>query len=150
MKKNAACLAFVLTLGVPVCTSAGPDRVSFLLGSHHVNAQRDFQEFNPGVFLTWERGLSYSAGAYYNSYKGVSPIVAVGYDVQVARDFDVGAFFAVAVYPGDGDEFKVSAGDVVPLVGLQARYQNVFVQFIPSDGEALDALFAFGLTFDLK
>ncbi|MEM1074459.1 MAG: hypothetical protein AAF665_01120 [Pseudomonadota bacterium] len=129
---------------------AGPDRLSVLLGSHHVNATRDFQEFNPGVFLTWERQLNYSVGLYYNSYEEVSPLVSVGKDWEVAPDFDLGVFFAVAVYPGDGDEFRVSAGDVVPFLGLQARYKNVFTQFIPADGDSVDALFTFGLTFELE
>ncbi len=148
MKNVALCLTTCAFL-VPTAGVAGPDRISFLLGSEHVNATRGFQEFNPGVFLTWERQLNYSAGLYYNSYKEVSPLVSVGYDWEVAEDFDLGAFFAVAIYPGDGDEFSHSFGDVVPLVGLQARYKNVFVQFIPADGDSLDALFTFGLTFEL-
>ncbi len=55
----------------------------------------------------------------------------------------------VAVYPGEGDQFRTSFGDVVPFVGLQARYKNVFVQFIPADGDSVDSLFTFGLTFEL-
>lgn len=149
MKSIALCLTATLALTAPVAASAGPDRLSILLGSSHVNATRDFQEFNPGVFLTWERQLNYSVGLYYNSYKEISALASVGYDYEVATDFDVGAFFALAIYPGDGDEFEYSAGDLVPLAGLQARYKNVFVQFIPADGDSLDALFTFGLTFEL-
>lgn len=149
MKTHAIWLTTALSLAAPGTALAGPDRVSILLGSEHVNAKRDFQEFNPGVFLTWEGQLNYSAGLYYNSYKKVSPLVSVGYDWEVAPDLDLGAFFAVAVYPGDGDEFSNSMGDVVPFIGLQARYRNVFVQFIPADGDALDALFTIGLTFEL-
>ena len=149
MKKSALYLCAAVALAFPSPGFAGPDRISFLLGSEHVNATRDFQEFNPGVFLTWERRFNYSVGLYYNSYEEVSPLVSVGYDWTVAQDFDIGAFFAVAVYPGDGDEFSHSLGDVVPLVGLQARYKNVFVQFIPADGDSLDALLTLGLTFKL-
>ena len=150
MKRLLISWIMALWLSGPTTAAAGPDRLSVLLGSEHVNATRSFQEFNPGIFLTWERGLNYSAGLYYNSYKKVSPLVSVGYDWEVAQDLDLGAFFAVAVYPGDGDEFSHAMGDVVPFVGLQARYKNVFVQFIPADGDALDALFTFGLSFDLN
>lgn len=149
MKSTVICAATALAMLTPQSGIAGPDRVSILLGSHHVNATRDFQEFNPGVFVTWERNFNYSVGLYYNSYKKVSALASVGYDYEIAQDFDVGAFFAVALYPGDGDEFSVSAGDFVPLVGLQARYKNVFAQFIPADGDSLDSLFTFGLTFEL-
>ncbi|MEM9576862.1 MAG: hypothetical protein AAF999_07585 [Pseudomonadota bacterium] len=142
-------LAMACAFLAPTTGVAGPDRISFLLGSEHVNATRDFQEFNPGVFLTWERQFNYSVGLYYNSYEEVSPIVSVGYDWEVAEDLDLGAFLALALYPGDGDEFSHALGDVVPLAGLQARYKNVFVQFIPADGDSLDALFTLGLTFEL-
>ncbi|MEM6761187.1 MAG: hypothetical protein AAF601_17080, partial [Pseudomonadota bacterium] len=84
------------------------------------------------------------------SYEEISPLVSVGYDWEVAPDFDLGAFFAVAVYPGDGDEFRTSLGDVVPFVGVQARYNWFFVQFIPADGESVDSLFTFGLSFALE
>jgi hypothetical protein len=146
MKLTALTLLAVL----PTTVLAGPDRLSVLLGSNHINATEDFQEFNPGVFLTWERNLNYSIGAYYNSYERVSVLASIGYDYEIARDFDVGIFGALALYPGDGDRFRHSAGDVVPLVGLQARYKNVFVQFIPADGDSLDSLFTFGLTFELN
>jgi hypothetical protein len=83
---------------------------------------RAFQEFNPGLFLTWERGVNYSIGAYYNSYERCSVLGSVGYDVEVTRD-------------------------LVSFLGLQARYRNVFLQFIPADG---DSLLTFGLTFGLE
>ena len=149
MRRSAVCSLLWCCAVLPGVAVAGPDRLSVLLGSEHVNASRDFQEFNPGIFLTWERQFNYSAGLYYNSYKKVSPLVSIGYDWDVAPEFDVGAFFAVALYPGDGDEFSHAIGDVVPFVGLQARYKNAFVQFIPADGDSLDALFTFGLTFEL-
>ncbi|MFK7745304.1 MAG: hypothetical protein AB8B47_09620 [Roseobacter sp.] len=149
MKSTALYVTTALALLAPHSSFAGPDRLSILLGSNHVGATRDFQEFNPGAFLTWERELNYSIGLYYNSYKKVSALASVGYDYEVATDFDIGVFFALALYPGDGDEFRYSAGDLVPFVGLQARYKNVFAQYIPADGDSLDSLFTFGLTFEL-
>ena len=150
MRTTALYLASALALVLPTAGQTNPDRISFLLGTEHVNASRDFQEFNPGVFLTWERDLNYSLGVFYNSYEEVSLLGSIGYDYEITRDFDIGAFAAIALYPGDGDEFRYSAGDLVPLLGLQARYKNVFVQFLPADGESLDALFTFGLTFELN
>jgi hypothetical protein len=141
--------ALLLAAALPTTALAGPDRLSILFGSHHVNAQEDFQEFNPGVFATWERRFDYSVGVYYNSYERVSALASIGYDYEFTPDFEVGAFAALALYPGDGDRFSHSFGDVVPLLGVKARYRNFFVQFIPADGDSLDALFTFGLTFEL-
>ncbi|MEM6887322.1 MAG: hypothetical protein AAF636_04190 [Pseudomonadota bacterium] len=143
-------LIFVISVFLPTLAYAGPDRLSVLLGTEHFNATRDFQEFNPGLFLTWESTYDYSVGLFYNSYEEVSPIVTVGRDWEVAPNFDLGVFGGLAIYPGDGDEFRISAGDLVPLVGLQARYGNVFAQFIPADGDSVDAVLAIGLTFELN
>lgn len=149
MKPTLLSLTLIFASLLPTGAFAGPDRLSVLLGSEHNGATRDFQEFNPGLFLTWERRFNYSVGVYYNSYEDISPLVSVGYDWEVAPQLDLGAFFAVAVYPGEGDQFRTSVGDVVPFVGLQARYRNFFVQFIPADGDSVDSLFTFGLTFEL-
>ena len=146
MKLTTLILATVL----PTAALAGPDRLSVLLGSKHIGATRDFQEFNPGVFLTWEqKTFDYSIGTFYNSYADVSVMAAIGYNIEVAPEFEIGAFAGLAYYPGDGDQFSVSLGDVVPLGGLQARYHNAFVQLIPADGATVDSVLTFGLTFKL-
>ncbi|WP_300030097.1 hypothetical protein [uncultured Roseobacter sp.] len=141
--------ALLLALLLPVSALAGPDRISVLLGSEHFNATKEFQEFNPGVFLTWEGRYDVSAGIYYNSYEEVGGLVALGRDFWEGEDYAVGLFGALALYPGDGDRFDVSIGDVVPLIGLQARYRNVFAQLIPGNGETTDAVLAVGLTWEL-
>ena len=96
MKQCLLWCAFILGVLVSSVAQAGPDRVSVLLGSEHINATREFQEFNPGVFLTWERQFNYSIGIYYNSYEEISPLISVGYDWDVARDFHLGAFFCAS------------------------------------------------------
>ena len=149
MKLKHSLMGAALVLAVPAAATAGPDRLSILLGSEHINATRSFQEFHPGVILTWERNWNYSAGIFYNSYKDVSVFGAIGYDWEVAQDFDIGLFAGVAYYPGDGDQFQYSAGDLVPLAGIQARYKNVFVQYLPADTDTIDGLITFGLTFEL-
>lgn len=142
-------VALFLLAALPSTALAGPDRLSILLGSEHFGATEDFQEFNPGIFATWEGNFDYSIGIFYNSYERVSALASIGYGWEVSPDLELGVFGALALYPGDGDRFRFSAGDVVPLAGLQARYKNVFVQFIPADGDTVDSLLTFGLTFEL-
>lgn len=142
-------LAPICAVLLPVAAHAGPDRVSILLGSEHFNASEEFQEFNPGVFLTWEGTLDYSVGVYYNSYEEVSPIVSVGYDFWEGDNWAFGAFAGLALYPGDGDRFEIAVGDLILLGGLQGRYGNFFAQLIPGNGQSTDGVLAVGLTFEL-
>ncbi|MDF1671039.1 MAG: hypothetical protein P1U83_15640 [Roseovarius sp.] len=142
--------ALLLAAALPTTVLAGPDRLSFLLGTEHFGATRDFQEINPGAFLTWEKKtFDYSVGAFYNSYSEVSVLASIGYSYEILPEFEVGAFSGLAVYPGDGHRFDASVGDVVPMVGLQTRYRNIFAQFIPAEGTSVDSLLAVGLTFNL-
>ncbi len=129
---------------------AGPDRLSFLLGSYHAGAESEFQEFNPGAFLTWDRGNEYSVGAFYNSYRDVSIAATIGWPIWRFDHGQVNALTGVAWYPGDGRRFGAHVGDFIPLLGIQGRYRDMFVQIIPSDGVAVDAIFAAGLTFELN
>lgn len=143
--------ALILMLAAPLAhpAAAGPDRLSFLMGSKHIDAQSDFEEINPGLVLTWEPRLTYSVAAYRNSYGRGSVAFSLGYPVFTRKDMQIEVFGALAYYPIDGRRFAVHWGDVIPLGGLQARYKNVFMQAIPSDGIEADAIFSFGLTFAL-
>lgn len=144
-------VATLIALLVPSAALAEPDRLSVLLGTEHVGATRNFNEYNPGLFLTWERQtFDYSIGTFYNSYEDVSVMGAIGYNFEVAPDLELGAFTGIAHYPGEGDQFRVAAGDFVPLLGVQARYRNVFTQLIPADGDTVDAVLTFGLSFSLE
>ncbi|MFY9237581.1 MAG: hypothetical protein WAO78_01650 [Roseovarius sp.] len=130
---------------------AAQDRVSILLGSHHVNASFDFEEFNPGAFLTWEGArVDWTVGGFRNSYGGASAAVMLGLPIYERGEAQIALTGGLAVYPGDGRRFAVRAGDVVPLGGIRARYGNAFVQVFPSDGNTTDAIISFGLTFSLK
>lgn len=133
---------------------AAPDRASFLIGSHHVAPNHPFQEVNPGLFLTWEnRGpleLDFSAGVYHNSFANTSVMGLVAKTYDISEDFEVGVFGGVASYPEWADTFGVNHGDLVPVVGLQARYKNAFAQFMPSDGVNAKAIISYGITFDLN
>lgn len=141
-------------LGVAVLSSAAPaaaDRVTILLGSHHVGASGQFEEENPGVFYTWERervGLNF--GAYRNSYARLSVASALSYALVGWDSGEVSAFAGVAHYPDDGRNFGSHLGnDIVGLAGIQLRQGNFLVQAIPMTQGAADGLLTFGLTFDL-
>lgn len=128
---------------------AEPDRISVLLGSQHPGANVTFEQVNPGIFLTWEDrgslGLDYSLGLYRNSYGRVSVAGTAALPIIERGAFQAALFGGLAVYPGDGDQFAVHAGDVVPIAGVQARLGDGFVQIMPGDGMAV---VAFGLTFE--
>lgn len=137
-----------------VSAMAGPDRVSILLASHHVNATQGFEEINPGLFLTWtgvawKERLDLGLGAYRNSYGHGSLAATAAVPLVRKESWGLELFGALAWYPGDGDKFRHAMGDVVPLAGLQARYRTLFVQAIPSSGTSTDGVLSFGLTFPL-
>jgi len=130
-----------------------PDRASVLLASHHVNASQRFEEINPGLFLTWEDrafGLDYSLGAYRNSYGRGSAAAFAALPVVRWREGEISFSLGAAYYPGNGRTFRLHAGDVVPMAGLQLRHRALFVQVLPSDGRHTAAVVAAGLTFPLK
>lgn len=131
---------------------ADPDRVSILLGSHHAGAAVPFESVNPGVFLSWEdraAGLDWSAGIYRNSYGRASVAVTAALPVYEAVDLAVSLFAGAALYPQDGRHFRAHLGDVVPIGGVQVRYRSAFVQIMPGDGRAADAVISMGLTWAL-
>lgn len=127
------------------------DRVSILLGSHHIGAS-GFNERNPGPFFTWEDrgGFDLSFGAYVNSYSRHSIAATAAFPLVPWAEGEVSAFVGAAYYPQDGRRMRVSVGDVIPLAGVQVRHGPFFAQLIPMDGQPVDALVSFGLTFSLQ
>jgi hypothetical protein len=118
----------LVILALAAGPAAAQDRVALLLGSHHVAAgDNAFEEFNPGLFLTWD---DWSVGAYRNSYGAMS--LALTHEWTLT---DHVSFFAgVATYDR-----------LMPIAGLQATFGTLFVQVIPSDGRATDAIITFGV-----
>ncbi|MBO9449568.1 hypothetical protein J7426_04825 [Tropicibacter sp. R16_0] len=154
MQVKQAILAVTLLAGGATAADAGPDQVSILLGSHHVGATRNFEEFNPGIILTWkeilwQNRLDVGFGVFRNSYGDASVVATTAFPLVRNQHWGLDLFAALATYPGEGDQFTYSIGDVVPIAGLQARYRNVFVQAIPSGGSSVDATLTYGLTFAL-
>lgn len=143
-----ALLAAAALLAAPA--HAGPDRLSILLGSHHMGARTDFDARNPGLFLTWEdrgnRGLDLSLGAYRNSYGRGALAATLALPLARWPGGQAALFLGVALYPKDGRTFRASLGDLVPLGGLQLRHRHWFMQIIPSDGHFAKAIIAVGVT----
>jgi len=154
LMKHLACALVALIVALRATTAtAGPDQVSVMLGSHHVGAS-GFEEVNPGLFLTWT-GAAFSGradlsvGGYRNSYGDGSLAASVALPLVRRAAWDIALFGALAWYPGNGHRFEVSAGDLVPVAGLQSRAGPAFVQVIPGGGRSVDATVTFGLTFAL-
>lgn len=146
---------FLASMFAVSTAQAGPDRISFLIGSNHVGSTVSYEEVNPGVFLTWSEllangNLDFSVGAFRNSYGDGSLAAAVALPIVRREAFGIDVFASLAWYPGNGDRFAHAWGDVVPLAGLQMRYRNMFMQAIPGGGDAVDATLTFGFTFAIN
>ncbi len=137
-------------LAAAPAAAAPPDRLSVLIGSYHASPGQDFEEFNPGLFLTWEGPvLDSSIGAYRNSYGKGAVAVAAAWPFLEGEHYALSLFLGAAYYPEDGRRFRYHLGDIVPLGGLQARAGPLFFQAIPGDGDEADAVFSFGVTMPL-
>ena len=119
-----------------------------------MNPGSDFDETNPGVFLTWEEAngsaLNVTVGVFENSYSRTATTVLASYPFMERGALELSVFGGVAHYPEDGRNFRVSIGDVVPIAGLQVQVGPTFVQVLPGDGDQADAVFSFGVTAPLN
>ena len=146
--KRLATAALGLVLAASAA-GAGPDRVSLLFGSYHINARDDYDQLNPGVFLTWEGRFETTLGVYRNSYGKIAESAQVLYPVANWKNGQLQVFAGIAHYPGDGDTVAVHLGDLIPIAGLSARWGNLFAVMIPCFCEGFDALVAGGVTFPI-
>ena len=147
--------ALFLAVMAAFCTpaAADPDRLSILLGSAHPGDGGQFDGRNPGLALTWEDrgawGFDLSIAAYRNSYGRGSVALTAALPLLEWQDGAASLFAGAAWYPEDGRHFAVHIGDVVPLAGVQVRHRNLFVQILPGDGRAAEAVIAAGITFQI-
>ena len=89
-------LSALATTALATPAAAGPDRVWISLGSAHIS-DRDFEQFNPGVFFTWEgERLGYTVGAFRNSYGEFSTAATVGVPLMRQEDYELGLFAGAA------------------------------------------------------
>lgn len=135
---------------------ADVDRVSFMLGSHHEGGLHSFNETNPGVFLTWEDvgAFDITAGIYLNSFGDTSVSLTASYNVIEWDNGAISAFAGAAYYPTaeviEGG-WKYSYDErVLPLVGIQGRWGNVYAQIMPLDEKASGYVLATGITWELE
>lgn len=139
----------ILILALVAAPATAQDSLTVLLGSHHVAAQVEFEERNPGIILTWDRDpLDWSVGVYRNSY-GRTTVAGFASLPLIEGEFvSVSAVAGAAHYPEDGRTFLIHAGDWVPLVGLHVQSGPLSILLMPSDGQATDAVIAAGVTID--
>lgn len=128
---------------------ADPDKVYVLLGSHHTNMQPGYEPFvetNPGLMVLFERdNFDMVVGGYQNSFGKMSASVAAQKTLLKGRNAQLSAFAGVALYPGNGDNFLIHAGDLVPIIGLTVEVGPVFATILPGDGKSHSAVVAYGL-----
>lgn len=109
--------------------------------SEHINADKDFNEFNPGIGIGSEaplRRTNYAVGVEAGHYRNSVDRPTTYALAYVERKFSplrqpetigLGAFFAYAEYPDEVERAQdrgfVTIGDFVPVVGLQATVPTV-------------------------
>lgn len=136
------------------------------IASHHVGAEQDFEEFNPGITFgaararwggAWETGAE--IGVFRNSYGDTSPYGGVYVDRRVldlSEDVNLrlGLFAGYADYPQLVDEAEdngaLVVGDFVPIISGQASLRVAdALEFRTRFGPGLEdaeAIFAFQFT----
>ena len=141
-----------------------PDWASFQIGSKHINMNESnvtgaagFQEFNPGLIVTWGdrwRGLNYSIGNFRNSNNERSTILAVSDLYPIGKGFFVGWFLGTADYGEVARNSKLWKldSDWIPIGGLQLNYRNYYMQVLPANdsGKGFGAVLTFGVSMALK
>jgi hypothetical protein len=140
---------FLMIAAGPV--HAGPDRVAIHIGSYHAGTSTTFEEVNPGIFLSWDRqsDVTLSLGAFRNSYGRGSVAATAAKTIFRKENTAVSVFAGLAHYPGNGSDIRHAIGDFVPLAGFQLRYHRWFVNIMPGDGDTVDAIYSFGVTFPI-
>ncbi len=129
-----------------------------LLGSKHINAQREFNEFNPGLFFSWDCELvNIRIGLHKNSFSDPSTSVTFTSEFLSLSfgDANIHPFVGIARYPETGRDLPVSieGSDVIGLMGLEFTHNQfpVFIQYLPGDTKLGDYahLFTIGFKFGL-
>ena len=161
MKHNFFAVA-ITVMANPVfaenCEILKPSGIAVLLGSHHVNAQQNFDEFNPGVFVSWKCDLaSIRLGVHKNSFSNIaaSATFTSDYISLSAGGFHLHPFIGIAHYPDTGSDTPISVGgsDIIGIGGLEFTHDKVpiFIHYLPGDVELgnYEHLWAFGLKFQI-
>ncbi|SFI54919.1 hypothetical protein [Celeribacter neptunius] len=142
--------ALALSLAPPALADGrAPDYLSIPLASHHYGDWGDktgdrFNEFNPGLMLTWaERagGLNYTVGAYRDSEADLSV------HLSAARMWDIGdqaqAGIVGAYIHSFGDGYRGFAPS------LQLNYKYLFVNLANGYDNGVYGVVSTGITLPL-
>lgn len=142
--------ALTAIISLACSAQAGPNRAALTFGSRHIGAS-GFNQFNPGLFLTWENPrVHWSVGIYHNSYNHASVAVAGYAPLVYWRDGNAGLFAGLAHYPVNGRDFSTHlARNILAIGGVQIRHGNLFIQITPMNGKPVKALLSFGVTWPL-
>ncbi|PRY80159.1 hypothetical protein CLV80_1019 [Yoonia maritima] len=161
MRKHLFAVALT-TIASPIfaenCEILKPDGIAVLIGSNHINAQQDFDEFNPGIFVSWDCDMaSTRLGVHKNSFSKVAASATFTSDfVSIsAGGFYVHPFIGFAHYPNTGSDTPVSVGgsDIIAIGGIEFTHDKIplFIQYLPGDEHLGDYehLWTFGFKFSL-
>lgn len=149
MKTAALVILAAIAGTVAVPSMAEPSKIYVLLGSHHANVQPGYQPFvetNPGLFAFYPQdNFDIVIGAYRNSFGKLSASVAASKTLLQGKNASLSVFAGAAIYPGNGSNFAVHAGDLVPIVGVTIEVGPTFATILPGDGKSHDAVLAYGI-----
>ncbi len=139
------CLFLIGRAGGADADGLPPDQMQIQLGSRHISMNQNmkengFEEFNPGATFTWNDrafGLNYAAGAFRNSFGNLAPVVAISKLWSANYGLKLGLFAGLSYYGDDADFISVGSTStgVIPIMGLQANYENAYVQLLPTDDD---------------
>ncbi len=142
-----------------------PDRVYITLASRHLNidptlfGRADWNEFNPGVILTWEDrgqlGLNYSLGLFQNSYADRALFAGIGKTWEIVESgVKLGFVTGLADYGQNARLIGTQIGSSGWIItgGAQLEYRNIFLQLQPAGPQAgggMGAVLVGGLSIPL-
>ncbi|MDX8355843.1 hypothetical protein SLH47_26130 [Cognatiyoonia sp. IB215182] len=113
-----------ILLGAPAAADVLPDRVGLIVGSHHVNPQQDFEEFNPGVYLAWDGEIFDGQTALFQNSLG-DPALAITFSLKHMTaswgGLNTASFLGTAYY-GDGAARDYNLNGWIPFGGLRISH----------------------------
>lgn len=133
-----------------------PDGVALSLGSNHLNATREFEETNPGIFLRFDGEIADTyVGCFRNSF-GDNSCGGFGsfHSLSLSYEgFNVIPFAGVAFYPEHQDKAPIefNGGNIIPIGGVALKHDETpfFVQVFPGSvkRDGYDILLVAGVEF---
>jgi hypothetical protein len=142
----ALCIGFA-PFGAAANGSLLPEVLQIPLASHHFGdwgSSSDFNEFNPGMILTWEEraaGLNYSFGAYKDSKS------ATALHISVAKMWDIAPYTQLGIVGAYIHSFGDGYTGIVPSIQLNHKY--IFVNVATGYDDGAYGVIGTGITIPL-